>query len=422
MAKLPAVVPGFTGLKFETLYRACEAAYDFSLANRLAESMPDPDNTAKFFFKDRISEFSISAVMLVSLYEQRVIVGLSGVQTTWEQAVALAGGQIGDYRGIFQSNTAFIAAGLEVFQWATNIMVTNGYPPQVAWAGHSWGGIAATIALRLWEQEKQPNSSVCLSLGAPRCGDQKAASFLSSPNLYRIAGSTDIVTAIPNLPLEVAAALGGDRFKNPRRDIGWQQIPGGFLLGERDITGPVQETFRRDLDAVGVALLQVAGGIDAETNPHALNEYLRRLRRVTEESGPVDDTRLIVPLHLHGDSQLAPAVMQMWRFGVRPPASSGGGGRFFGGHKLQAFIPKPHRFGAAKIDGTWWVTWEGRQIIQLGKRKTEATHLRGFLNGMLRRVGNRTEIRSDAWLQSFSEFLQAAATPGNGFNPVWPVT
>lgn len=284
-------------------------------------------------------------------------------------------------------------------------------PPRLYFTGHSYGGLLAQATMRYFQFYGFGLSRLAISFGAPRCGGSAFKATLASSSNTRWMNDTD---PVPLLPPDVPASLSyGVGLPNLVLDS-WSRFDhagGGIVLD------PLGNSSPGVLPPLGIT----EGGASLvnwlykaatdQSSTHNIAEYSRRLNLLRPRTVPPATVTVRVgqpePSHSGGRASTNRQIKEWTDTIVHTGAAQ---------NASVLRVPQERAFRTLKVDELWWVTFGGF-LVAVGptRKRAGAMAVRG--NEFLRRLQRMAAVDTIALGNLMPIYLDAASTPGNGFEP-----
>ena len=289
--------------------------------------------------------------------------------------------------------------------------------PRVLLVGHSMGGATAmAIARRLIDQGPSFAISV-LTFGSPRSGPDVFANQVESIDICRWMNAEDPVPCVPprsnqarlaHATLHPETALNWNRYVHTKG--GLQLEDGGGALA-RDVPEIPDLEIQTSLAAwLYSCWLQV-------DSLHSMPTYIDRLRAraarfpvAIATPRPRNHSEAGIQNNSLREVKAAIAAQQaVIREDSRVLNSS------------PLVIPKQWVFATQKIGTVWCMTWQG-EVVSIGPSRRKVRDQTRSANTLLRRLQRSASVGTDGFPLALKRYLEAAADPAGGFNPVMRVS
>ncbi len=296
----------------------------------------------------------------------------------------------------------------------TSRMTTQGRVPanRVFFVGHSLGGVVAQASAAVWKRSRPSSSVLSVSFGAPRVGDRRFAQSQSQNSNTRWMNDDDPVPLLPpSIPASLSYAVGLGNEVIGR----WEQFVhggGGVVL---DVNGnptagelPPRGQIAGGASLANWVLKTAQGGVTS----HSMSDYYDRLNMLVNRTAPP------MPVHVREAAAEPSRVNDRHTHNQATDAFIANIVHTGATQQQGPIVVPPDRpFKTVKFDGLWWVTFGG-QLVAVGGTRKRAGRMAVLGNDFLRRIQRQAGVDTVALKQLFSDYLDAASIPDNGFSPV----
>jgi pimeloyl-ACP methyl ester carboxylesterase len=283
---------------------------------------------------------------------------------------------------------------------------------RIFFVGHSLGGSIAQAAAAMYKRAKPGVSVLSVSFGSPRVGDRRFAQTQTQNSNTRWMNDDD---PVPLLPPSIPAALSYGIGLGAEVISRWEQFVhggGGVILDGNGNPTP-GDVPPRGVVAGGSSLASwLMKAAEGGVSQHSMSTYYDRLNMLVNRvappmpiqvrEAPAEPSR-INDRHTHNQATDA-FISNIVHTGAQQQQGS-------------LIVPPDRPFKTVKFDGLWWVTFGG-ELVAVGGTRKRAGRMAVLGNDFLRRIQRQAGVDTVALKRLFSDYLDAASVPGNGFSPV----
>jgi len=299
---------------------------------------------------------------------------------------------------------------------------------RIIFCGHSMGAALAACMVARLKLYNWNGVVELMTFGGPRIGNDAFNSFFQGVRIRRIINSGDPIPDLPPTELSIDPLHPRNVLPPNMYASNVVDLPGGVLMevdGEQRNVANTPQPPNNIIQELGNYLVDPSSP-NAFVDAHIIEEYRKRLERrldTYEKSIPSVKAELAAlrAIAMHGSSRKSgtPLLINTGtpRYTVNNTRGVVAGSLITSEVKLMAKIPVIYLPKKNKVGDQWQVVWINR-VIYSGPSYSKCKTLIKRMTQWLKRMQLMEWVNKETFVESMTDYLDAATTAGSGFEPI----